>query len=339
MALWLLPVVLAGCASTYYLGDRFLLFSDKRTTMFDPSEFGFNTIVYGDRLDTLPRFFAEALVPAIFFVFVRRLLKNKVFGPIGASFGLKKRKLVKFEEQAFLVVYYTFFFALEFFILRATQWWPPSVDREARLNMWRNWPEGQMDDQKQWGLRFFYTVQLGFYLHYLVMLFTERLIQRADLIEYFLHHCVTIGLMTFSWINYYHRIGSLVLFLHDCADIWLSFAKCLNYVKKETLANISFGVFVVSFAYSRLYLFPILIWSSAYESYVFFPPNLPSSLLTGLLLCLLPLHVFWFILVLKMIYRLMIVKTVEKDIRSDDESEGEKTPREPGSRRASRKED
>ena len=37
----------------------------------------------------------------------------------------------------------------------------------------------------------------------------------------FIHHIATIALMCFSWIGNLTRIGSLVLVVHDCADIFL----------------------------------------------------------------------------------------------------------------------
>jgi ceramide synthetase len=39
------------------------------------------------------------------------------------------------------------------------------------------------------------------------------------------------------------------------------------------------------------------------------------------------LHVFWFYLIARMIYRMMIVGEIEKDVRSDDEG-GEDAPEE-----------
>ena len=37
----------------------------------------------------------------------------------------------------------------------------------------------------------------------------------------FIHHLTTIGLLGFSWICNLTRIGTLVLAVHDCADIFL----------------------------------------------------------------------------------------------------------------------
>ena len=37
----------------------------------------------------------------------------------------------------------------------------------------------------------------------------------------FIHHMTTIGLMVLSWSVNLTRVGTLVLLIHDCADIFL----------------------------------------------------------------------------------------------------------------------
>lgn len=37
----------------------------------------------------------------------------------------------------------------------------------------------------------------------------------------FIHHVVTLLLLALSWVCNLHRVGSLVLVVHDCADIFL----------------------------------------------------------------------------------------------------------------------
>lgn len=47
----------------------------------------------------------------------------------------------------------------------------------------------------------------------------------------FVHHIATICLMAFSWVCNLHRIGTLVLLIHDCADIFLEVScMCLTFV-------------------------------------------------------------------------------------------------------------
>ena len=49
----------------------------------------------------------------------------------------------------------------------------------------------------------------------------------------FIHHVATLALLVLSWTNHMHRMGSLVLLVHDFADHWLEFAKLARYAKYQ----------------------------------------------------------------------------------------------------------
>ena len=51
----------------------------------------------------------------------------------------------------------------------------------------------------------------------------------------FIHHLATLALLNLSWTNHMHRMGSLVLVVHDFADHWLEFAKLARYAKYQVL--------------------------------------------------------------------------------------------------------
>lgn len=64
-----------------------------------------------------------------------------------------------------------------------------------------------------------YMISLSFYWSLTVSQFFD--IKRKDFWQMFVHHIATIMLMSFSWVTNLHRVGTLVLLLHDCADIFL----------------------------------------------------------------------------------------------------------------------
>jgi ceramide synthetase len=55
------------------------------------------------------------------------------------------------------------------------------------------------------------------------------------------------------------RCGTLVLVIHDFADIFLEAAKLCNYAKLATACDTIFGIFAVSWVITRLGVFPTWI--------------------------------------------------------------------------------
>jgi len=155
-------------------------------------------------------------------------------------------------------------------------------------------------------------------------------------------------LMIGSWFSYNHRIGTLVLFLHDIGDIFLPIGKCYTYAEEhiritkskrqydmhKAIGMGSFVIFVVAFAIPRLLLYGSLIYqgifkfgwyrctSDTWRTGQCVPAHIgefwPTSLvlLMGLLY---PMHVFWFYLIVKMAFRLLFQPGQYDDVRSDDD--------------------
>lgn len=46
-------------------------------------------------------------------------------------------------------------------------------------------------------------------------------VKRKDFWQMFIHHIATISLLSFSWICNLHRVGTLILVVHDSADFIL----------------------------------------------------------------------------------------------------------------------
>ncbi|MGH0174263.1 UNVERIFIED_CONTAM: hypothetical protein FKN15_067613 [Acipenser sinensis] len=68
-------------------------------------------------------------------------------------------------------------------------------------------------------LHYYYIVELSFYWSLMFSQFTD--IKRKDFLIMFLHHLVTISLITFSYVNNMVRVGTLVMCLHDASDVVL----------------------------------------------------------------------------------------------------------------------
>ncbi len=65
----------------------------------------------------------------------------------------------------------------------------------------------------------YYMISMAFYWALTVTQFFDN--KRKDFWQMFIHHMITLLLMALSWVCNLHRVGSLVLVVHDCADILL----------------------------------------------------------------------------------------------------------------------
>lgn len=106
--------------------------------------------------------------------------------------------------------------------------------------------------------------------------------KRKDTNVMILHHICTIFLVTFSLGMRFWQIGCLVLFCHDCCDVFLDLAKMFNYMQNrkdiskttsslcEVCATIGFIAFVVSWIVFRFVFYPKkALWSVLYHRYDF----------------------------------------------------------------------
>lgn len=154
------------------------------------------------------------------------------------------------------------------------------------------------------------------------------------------HHFVTVTLLGVSYYFGQHRIGSVVLILHDVSDIFLEGAKLCRYAGLEGITNYTFGLFASVFFFSRLIILPYRV---LYAIVAYYPANnyyslsqcnvatgecAPGTLvrikvqyfwlaLLGTLQCL---HIYWFFLIYRMILR-ALRNDLDHDIRSDDETD------------------
>ena len=142
--------------------------------------------------------------------------------------------------------------------------------------------------------------------YYLWLLFLQ------DFLEMFLHHIVTISLMVLSWTCHLHRIGSIVLLVHDFADHWLELAKLGRYTKYQKICDTSFVMFAVTWVFTRLAYFPVIVIFSINEEagqiLQIFPAYYVFSFLLNLLLIL---HLIWGYFILKVAYKVKTSKSEE----------------------------
>ena len=163
-----------------------------------------------------------------------------------------------------------------------------------------------------------YMAELAFYWGLLGTQFID--VKRKDFWMMFVHHAATILLMSFSWTCNFFKVGTLVLIIHDVADIFLESAKLCKYGGAKNMSEFLFGSFAVSWFVTRLGIFPTwIIYSVTVEApqlVQYFPAYF---IFNGLLSFLLLLNILWAYYICKVVYQSYIrAETIANDIRSDD---------------------
>ncbi|XP_059308689.1 ASC1-like protein [Lycium ferocissimum] len=281
--------------------------------------------------------FIVLLLFALFFPTVRFLLDKFVFEKVARRLILGKGKSVlesetdehrkrirKFKESAWKCLY---FISAAVFALSATY-------NEPWLKKTRYywvgpgnqvWPEHRYKSK----LKAFYMYSGGFYAYSIfALIFWET--RRSDFGVSMSHHVTAAILIVLSYILRFARVGSVVLALHDASDIFLELGKMSKYCGAEALASYSFILFVLSWIVLRLTYFPFwVLWSTSYEvTYTLDRQKhgvegpIYYYVFNSLLYCLLVFHIYWSVL----IYR-MLVKQIQsrgrlsEDVRSDSEED------------------
>ncbi|EEQ97310.1 longevity assurance factor, putative [Perkinsus marinus ATCC 50983] len=124
----------------------------------------------------------------------------------------------------------------------------------------------------------------------------------------------------------HHRIGLIVIFLHNISDVPLYVAKSLSYLAEKyerlkKITDLAFVNFVLGFFFLRLYVYPRICVIPACTFAIVYKRPLNDCVLALFLVLLQCLHILWASMIIKMIFKTIKNHTVvaEGDIRSDDE--------------------
>jgi acyl-CoA-dependent ceramide synthase len=230
------------------------------------------------------------------------------------------RKVVRFAEQGWAFIYYLVNFSHGVYIHHCL---PSHVLNPS--DMWLTYPHIELPGP----LKFYYLTQSAFYMHQVLILHAEA--RRKDHIQMLAHHVITIILMLTSYTFHFTRIGSLIMVLMDCCDIFLPLAKMLRYIGLYTYCDVTFIVFLVAWFITRHVLFIIAIksicvdtvrlawdlWAPDTGNYLFGPIHKGLSVL---LVALQIIHIIWFVLICRIAYRVVTGRGASDD-RSEDEEE------------------
>ncbi|TRY55228.1 hypothetical protein DNTS_032689 [Danionella cerebrum] len=247
---------------------------------------------------------------------LRTLVKQSLLSPRQVEIWFRQRRnqdrpstSKKFCEASWRFVFYLLAFCLGLAsLIKASWFWD---QREC----WSGFPLQPLQEEHYW----YYMLELGFYWSLLLRVSVD--VKRKEQI---VHHFATIFLLGFSYCANYIRIGVLVMLLHDASDVLLESAKMLHYAGWKKVCDSLFVVFAAVFLLTRLIVFPSkIIYTTLILSMEVFEPFVGYYFFNALLLVLQTLHLYWAALILRMLYKFLFLGKLDKDERSDIDTEPE----------------
>ncbi|KAI5791813.1 TLC domain-containing protein [Geopyxis carbonaria] len=189
------------------------------------------------------------------FTFLRASALEYVFIPLAKRAGISTPKgLARFAEQAWVLVYYSFFWTLGTYLIYHSPFWM-NVEE-----LWTEWPVRELGGPFKW----YYLVQFAFWLQQIFVLNIEE--RRKDHNQMLAHHIITCSLMAASYAYHMTRIGTVILCLMDFVDILLPVAKLLKYMGYHTICDYAFGIFLIAWVITRHLLYNRIVYSAWKDS-------------------------------------------------------------------------
>ena len=247
-----------------------------------------------------------------------------------------KVSAAKFCEAAWKLQNWVGLFLFGLYVCSSKPWFT------NKYELWTAYPHAMTLDVK-----WYYIFELGWYIHsqiYLMAFESETGQKRADFIAMTIHHIATLLLVSFSYLMGYSPVGCLIMLVHDVVDIPLEAALLFKEMGLSMICDIAFVTFAVFWAIFRLGIFPFyLVWTCFFDIPVHSPMKeghpragtytsmwdfvdhypdvgiqMPYTLeFTALLFVLVALHIYWWIMIVRMIKRYIYDGHVKGDIRED----------------------
>ncbi|KAF2818380.1 longevity-assurance protein-like protein [Ophiobolus disseminans] len=261
--------IVVNLLSLLFLTHIFFPRARSRTTkFFQMSYYNAESKLYGCGSDDMP----YVAFWTVMFTGMRVVVMEYLLDPLARLGGIKTKKgLDRFKEQAWLIVYYTASWSLGMYIMYHSDFW---------LNfhgIWQGWPFREIEGVFKW----YYLVQWAFWIQQMLVVNIEE--KRKDYTQMFVHHIFTTVLLYLSYGYYHTRVGIVILCIMDFVDIILPTAKLLKYMGYTTACDIAFGVFVISWLFTRHILYMLVCWSIYKDAPVdmapgcYLTPNHPSA--------------------------------------------------------------
>ncbi|RLN61497.1 hypothetical protein BBJ29_009398 [Phytophthora kernoviae] len=233
---------------------------------------------------------------------VTRFAAGVALAPLARVLLSSKKRVIEERVQRFATVLFKFLYftgisIMGYKVMKDEPWFPPSLGGKGEV--------------------------VKSLLH---MVFFSPI--RNDFIEMLLHHVATIILIGGSYLANYSAFGALVVFTHDLGDVTGYGIKSIVDTGHTPLVAVMYLVLLVSWAYTRLYVFPMhLIYSSMIELPLKHPDIVGAFVhpMNAMLCMLEVLHLYWYSLFIVMGYALVhkgVAEDIQQKLQDPSEVEG-----------------
>lgn len=132
-----------------------------------------------------------------------------------------------------------------------------------------------------------------------------------------LHDIITIYLYGGCYLVNVWEIGATIALIHDCSDIVLQLMKIFAETKAEILTGIAFITETLIWFYTRILVFPWIVYVSTTQSNLQMGHQLIVPYFAAGLYFLCFMHWYWFRLLLRVLYKVIKGEKLQKqeDIR------------------------
>lgn len=135
------------------------------------------------------------------------------------------------------------------------------------------------------------------------------------------HHLVTIYLYTFSYMSN-TLIGAVIAYIHDIADIGVTWTRAWAESDHGKISGYSFLLTLFAWFYTRLLILPWCIYIATCKLEVYVSSPYIQPIFGFLLTCLFGLHIYWFILCVRILFN-HFFRGVSEDLAQRTCSEAE----------------
>ena len=227
---------------------------------------------------------------------------------------LREQKIRKAWENIFKAAYFTGISLYGYFaVIRQLPFESPVFGNGNWHNYFTNFPYTPF----MTATTYYWMLNLSYHTESAIQMFIHP---GNDFYEMLCHHIMTLLIISIAYITNYNNIAVPFMLIIDNADIFVGLVRVTIDVAHPAITLTNYVLILVSWGYTRLYIFPFeIIGKASLETFKYAEGRLtPHYFMTAMLSVLGILNFYWYGLLLRMGYRLAVGKQGMEDKQKDD---------------------